>query len=115
MTYLDHAASTPMRPEAVERMRPFLTELYANPSGSHGASRAAKNAIEEARETVASLLGASPREVVFTGGGSEGDNLAIKGAAWAARDEADGVVTTAIEHKAVLGACARLQRDGFRV
>ncbi|MDQ1519513.1 MAG: cysteine desulfurase, partial [Actinomycetota bacterium] len=106
-----------MRPEAVEAMRPFLTELYANPSGSHGASRASKNALEEARETVAALLGSTTREIVFTGGGSEGDNLAVKGAAWAARarGDGDGVVTTAIEHKAVLGACARLELDGFRV
>jgi cysteine desulfurase len=106
-----------MRPVAVEQMRPFLTDLYANPSGAHAASRAAKNALEEAREAVASLLGARPREVVFTGGGSESDNLAVKGAAWAAREDGlgDGVVTTGIEHKAVLGACSRLERDGFRV
>src|SRR2546421_12344434 len=100
-----------MRPAAVDAMRPFLTDVSANPSGSHAASRAAKNALEEARETVAELLGASPRDVVFTGGGSEGDNLAVKGAAWAARSadpSLDGVVTTGIEHKAVLGAAARL-------
>jgi cysteine desulfurase len=73
--------------------------------------------LEEARETVAALLGATTRDIVFTGGGSEGDNLAVKGAAWAARarGDGDGVVTTAIEHKAVLGACARLELDGFRV
>jgi cysteine desulfurase len=106
-----------MRPEAVERMRPFLTDVCANPSGSHAASRAAKYALEDARETVATLLGVSTRELVFTGGGSEGDNLAVKGAAWAARDrgDGDGIVTTMIEHKAVLGACARLEREGFRV
>src|SRR5690349_9458628 len=106
MAYLDHAASTPMRPEAVEAMHPFLTQHAANPSGGHGASQVAKNALEEARERVAALLGAAPREIVFTGGGSEGDNLAVKGAAWAAleRGGADGVVTTGIEHKAVLGA-----------
>jgi cysteine desulfurase len=120
VTYLDHAASTPMRPEAFERMRPFLTDWYANPSGSHAASRIAKNALEEAREVVARVLGASPREIVFTGSGSEGDNLAVKGAAWAARADADrarldGVVTSAMEHKAVLGAAARLERDGWRV
>jgi cysteine desulfurase len=117
--YLDHAASTPLRPAAFEAMRPYLTDVHANPSGSHGASRAAKNALEAARESVAARLGATTREIVFTGGGSEGDNLAVKGAAWAARARADGVgdaiVTTAIEHKAVLGACARLEREGFRV
>ncbi len=117
MAYLDHAASTPMRPEAVEAMEPFLTRHAANPSGSHGASQVAKNALEEARERVAALLGAAPREIVFTGGGSEGDNLAVKGAAWAAfeRGETDAVVTTGIEHKAVLGAVERLRRQGARV
>ena len=116
--YLDHAASTPMRPEAVAAMLPFLVEHPANPSGSHAASRFAKNALEEARETVARVMGAMPAEVVFTGSGSEGDNLAVKGAAWAARAHdasLDGVVTTGIEHKAVLGAAARLGREGFRV
>src|SRR6476661_2151227 len=103
--YLDHAASTPMRPEAVAAMLPFLAELPGNPSGSHAASRATKNALEEAREIVANACGATTREIVFTGGGSEGDNLAVKGAAWAARSRdsrLDGVVTTGVEHKAVL-------------
>jgi cysteine desulfurase len=116
--YLDHAASTPMRPEAVAAMLPYLAEHPGNPSGSHGAARATKSALEEAREQVAAVCGARPAEIVFTGGGSEGDNLAVKGAAWAARatDPArDGVVTTGIEHKAVLGAASRLEREGFRV
>ena len=115
--YLDHAASTPLRAETRAAMEPFLAGTYANPSGMHGAARAAKTALETARETVASVCGCEPGEVVFTGGGSEGDNLAIKGAAWAARERtgADGVVTSAIEHKAVLAACSRLEREGFRV
>jgi cysteine desulfurase len=98
-------------------MEPFLGEEYANPSGMHAAARASKTALEAARETVADACGCEPREVVFTGGGSEGDNLAVKGAAWAARNRtgADGVVTTGIEHKAVLGASDRLAREGFRV
>src|SRR4051794_32962958 len=106
MAYLDHAASTPMRPQAIEAMQPFLAHDAANPSGGHAGSRTAKNALEEARERVAALLGARPAEIVFTGGGSEGDNLAVKGAAWAAfdRGDTDAVVTTGIEHKAVLGA-----------
>ena len=117
MVYLDHAASTPLRAEARAALEPFLNEQYANPSGMHAAARASKTALEAARETVAAACGCEPREVVFTGGGSEGDNLAVKGAAWATRDRtgADGVVTTAIEHKAVLGACDRLEREGFRV
>jgi cysteine desulfurase len=106
-----------MRPETVEVMTPYLERHAANPSGGHRESQVAKNALEEARERVAALLGAGPEEIVFTGGGSEGDNLAVKGAAWAALDrgEADGVVTTGIEHKAVLGAVDRLRRQGARV
>jgi cysteine desulfurase len=115
--YLDNAASTPLRTEALAAMEPFLTEHFANPSGMHAAARAAKTALEAARESVAEACGCSPREVVFTGGGTEGDNLAVKGAARAARDRrgADGVVTSAIEHKAVLGSCDRLERDRYRV
>jgi cysteine desulfurase len=116
--YLDHAASTPMRPEAIAAMVPFLADHPGNPSGAHGASRAAKTALEEARESVAALCGCTPHEIVFTGSGSEADNLAIKGAAWATRtrdQHLDGIVTSGIEHKAVLGACDRLGRDSFRV
>ena len=116
--YLDHAASTPMRPEAIAAMRPFLADHPGNPSGAHGAARTTKTALEEARETVAAVCGCRPHEVVFTGSGSEADNLAVKGAAWAARSRdplLDGVVTSGIEHKAVLGACGRLEREGFRV
>ncbi|MDQ1456980.1 MAG: cysteine desulfurase [Actinomycetota bacterium] len=116
--YLDHAASTPMRPEAIAAMTPFLAEHPGNPSGAHGAARATKSALEEARETVAAVCGCRPHEVVFTGSGSEADNLAVKGAAWEARAHdrrLDGVVTSGIEHKAVLGACDRLECDGFRV
>jgi cysteine desulfurase len=106
-----------MRPEAIAAMTPFLAECFANPSGGHSAAQAAKTALEEAREQVASALGANPLEVVFTGGGTEADNLAVEGAARAARAArgADGIVTTAFEHKGVLAACERLERDGFRV
>jgi len=98
-------------------MEPFLAGDFANPSGMHAAARASKSGLEAARETVALACGCEPREIVFTGGGTEADNLAVKGAAWAARDRrgADGVVTSAIEHKAVLGSCRRLEHDGFRV
>ena len=99
-------------------MEPFLAGGFANPSGMHAAARSAKTALEVARESVARVCGCQPAEIVFTGGGSEADNLAVKGAAWAARDRdrgLDGVVTTAIEHRAVLGAADRLERDGYRV
>ena len=117
MPYLDHAATTPLRPEALEAMLPFLQGSFGNPSGQHSAARVAKTALEEAREQVATALGAKPAEIVFTGGGTEADNLAIKGAARSGRDRGmgDGIVTTAIEHHAVLHSCDRLGRDGFRV
>lgn len=109
-----------MRPEAVAALEPFLTGLYGNPTGTHGAARAAKAALEAAREDVAEALGARPSEIVFTGSGSEADNLAVKGAARAARSAGRGgaaprVVTTRIEHKAVLAAVRRLAAEGFEV
>ena len=106
VAYLDHAATTPMRPEAVEAMLPLLTERYANPSGAHRMARDANRAVDEAREEMAELLGCSPGEVVFTSGGTESDNLAVFGACRAAGDAAVGpeglVVCSAIEHHAVL-------------
>ena len=98
-------------------MLPFLQGSFGNPSGQHAAAREAKTAVEEAREQVAAALGAKPAEIVFTGGGTEADNLALKGAARSARDRGfgDGVVTTTVEHHAVLHSCDRLGRDGFRV
>ncbi|HYV59512.1 MAG TPA: cysteine desulfurase family protein [Acidimicrobiia bacterium] len=117
MVYLDYAATTPMYPEAVSAMRPFRTDTFGNPSGAHAAARAAKTALEEARERIADALGAGPSEIVITGGGTEADNLAVKGAARAARaaGTGDGVVTTSFEHKGVLAPCDRLDREGFRV
>jgi len=115
MTYLDYAATTPMYPEVAAAMLPFQAGTFGNPSGGHAAARAAKTALEEARERVADALGAGPAEIVVTGGGTEADNLAVKGAARAARAAGDGVVTTAFEHKGVLAPCDRLERDGFRV
>src|SRR5450432_3610615 len=114
--YLDHAASTPMRPEAVAAMEPFLRASFGNPSGGHAAARAAKTALEEAREEIADLLGCRPDEVVLTAGGTEADNLAVKGAARAGRAErgADTVVTAAFEHKGVLASADRLEHEGFR-
>ncbi|HEY1738653.1 MAG TPA: cysteine desulfurase family protein [Acidimicrobiia bacterium] len=117
LVYLDHAASTPMRPEAIAAMLPYLADHPANPSGGHDASRAAKTALEVAREDVADVLGCRPDEVVFTGSGSESDNLAVKGVGWAARARgaADAAIVSAIEHKAVLGAAHRLGSEGHRV
>lgn len=113
---LDYAATTPLRPEALAAMRPVLEENFGNPSGTHEIARRAKTVLEEAREGVAADVGCEPGEVVFTGGGSEADNLALKGAAWARRDQGlDGVVVSAFEHHAVLDPAERLEKDGFRV
>jgi cysteine desulfurase len=113
--YLDHAATTPMRPEVLDAMAPYLTEHFGNPSSIHGAGRRARLGLDEARETVARVLGAKPREIVFTGGGTEADNLAIKGAAWAASARGRELVTSSVEHKAVLHSCAVMERFGFHV
>ncbi len=98
-------------------MAPFLGGTFGNPSGAHSVARAAKTALEDARDEVAALLGADPNEVVFTAGGTEADNLAVKGAARRARDAGgrDAVVTTAFEHKGVLASCDRLAAEGFRI
>lgn len=109
MRYLDHAASTPTRPEVWAAMEPLVLDSFGNPSGSHAVSRRAKNALEAARESAAGLLGCAPTEVVFTGGGTESDNLAVKGAALAG---SGGVVTVATEHEAVLESARFLARMG---
>lgn len=101
--YLDHAATSPLRPEALAAMLPYLTEHFGNPSGSHAPARRARAAVEEARERVAARLGAEPGEVVFTGGGTESCNLAVLGA-W--RRGGGTVLCSAVEHHAVLRSCA---------
>jgi cysteine desulfurase len=119
LTYLDHAASTPMRPEVVAAMAPFAADVFGHASGSHRQARAARKALEEAREQLASLLGASASEVVFTSGGTEADNLAIfgvLGAAAARRPSGPTVVVSSIvEHSAVLEPCRMAARRLDRV
>lgn len=114
MIYLDHAATTPMRPGVWDAMAPYTMATFGNPSGVHGVSRAAKNALEEAREEIAALIGARPLEIVFTSGGTESDNLAIKGAVLAGSGR-NGMVTTAVEHEAVLETADFLKRLGMPV
>jgi cysteine desulfurase len=109
ITYLDHAASTPMRPEAIEAMLPFYSEVYANPSGSHRFARQARRAIDESRDRVAAVLGCKPNEVVFTGCGTESDNMAITGALARSGGTA---VCSAVEHHAVLEV---VEHSGGRV
>src|SRR5919201_3151724 len=98
-----------MRPEVLDAMVPYLTEHWGNPSSIHASGRRARQGLDEAREMVARILGAKPREIVFTSGGTEADNLAIKGAAWAASARGRHVVTSAIEHKAVIHAFGVLE------
>ncbi len=116
--YLDHAATTPLDPGVLAAMRPYLEHEHGNPSSLHAVGRVARAAVEHAREQVAAALGVTPLEVVFTGGGTESDNAAVKGIAWAAREAGRGrhVVTTAIEHPAVLESVRWLaQSHAFEV
>src|SRR3954449_2321184 len=113
--YLDHAATTPVRPEVVEAMLPFLTDAFGNPSSAHGFGRAARAALDEAHERVAARLGATGREIVFTSGGTEANNLAIKGAAWAGKGRGHRIVTSSVDHHAVGHALRYLEKFGFEV
>ena len=113
--YLDHAASAPLRPEVLEQMLPHLTGVQANPSSPHAPGRQARAALDEAHERLARAIGAEPRALVFTGGGTEAINLAVKGAAWAGKAQGHRIITSAVEHKAVLESCLLLEKFGFEV
>jgi cysteine desulfurase len=116
MIYLDHNATTPIAPEVLEAMRPYLERHFGNPSSAHAHGATAATAVARARAEVAALLGGDPDGVVFTASGSEADNLAIKGIALARLGERDHIVTSAVEHPAVLATCSYLQRRlGFRL
>jgi len=111
--YLDHAATTPMDARVVEAMLPYLYEHFGNPSSMYGVGRTARAAIDRAREDVADAVGARPTEIVFTSGGTESDNAAIKGVAMARQHEGNHIITAATEHHAVLHTCEWLERLGF--
>ncbi len=113
--YMDNNATTAVRPEVMEAMLPFYREHFGNPSSVHWAGRATGAALEAAREQVARLINCAPAEIVFTSCGSEGDNLAIKGAADVLRDRGNHIITTAVEHPAVLSTCEYLKKQGFEV
>jgi len=113
--YLDYNASTPIALEAVEAMRPFLAEHYGNPSSNHWAGIPAREAAEEARKQVAALLGCDPAEIVFTSGGTEANNHALKGVFFANRGKGDHIITTAVEHPAILNPCHFLEKLGAQV
>ena len=113
--YLDYAATTPTHPEVVKAMLPYFTDAFGNPSSIHSLGQETKAAIEEARDKVARLIGARSEEIVFTSGGTEADNFAVKGVAYANRQRGNHIITTSIEHHAVLEPCKFLEGQGFEV
>ena len=113
--YLDYAATTPTDPEVVKAMQPYFTDASGNPSSIHSYGQETKGAIEEARIKVAELIGARDDEVVFTGSGTEADNFAIKGVAFADEKKDDHIITSSIEHHAVIESCKFLERRGIRI
>ncbi|WP_396218270.1 cysteine desulfurase family protein, partial [Exiguobacterium sp.] len=115
MNYFDHSATTPMRPEVLEAMTPYLLEQYGNPSSVHAAGRSARAAIDNARRQIAQELNAKPTELIFTSGGTESDNYAIFGAAEAALEKGRHLITTRFEHHAVLRAFEELEKQGYDV
>ena len=115
MIYLDYAATTPILEEVLEAMIPYQRELFGNPSSVYSAGREAKKGLEESREQIADAVCAEPSEVIFTGGGTEADNLALKGLAFKMRGQGSHIITTSIEHHAVLHSAEWLEKQGFRV
>ncbi|WP_077621031.1 cysteine desulfurase family protein [Bacillus sinesaloumensis] len=113
--YLDHAATSPMHPDVVERMLPYMTEVFGNPSSIHFFGRKSRHAVDEARQTIADSIHAKPNEIIFTSGGTEADNLAIIGTANQLLGKGKHIITSAIEHHAVLHTCEHLEKQGFTV
>ncbi len=115
LIYLDNAATTSVKPEVFEAMKPYFTEIYSNPSSVYSFAGKAKDAVEDAREYIAGMIHAKPSEIYFTGGGSESDNWAIKGVAEGYKNKGKHIITSAIEHHAVLHTCDWLERNGYEV
>ncbi|CAJ36812.1 class V aminotransferase (NifS-like) [Methanocella arvoryzae MRE50] len=113
--YLDNSATTKVSDEVVSAMLPYFTEKYGNPSSLHSAGREAREAVEAARARVADAIGASPAEIIFTSGGTESDNIAIIGGALANKKKGNHIITSAIEHPAVIETCRHLEKNGFKV
>jgi len=115
MIYLDHAATTPLDPEVLEAMLPYFGEIYGNPSSVYTPGRKARAALDDARDILARVLGCESRELIFTSGGSEADNLAVRGVASRNRDRGNHIICSQVEHHAVLNTCQDLERHGFEV
>lgn len=115
LIYLDHSATTAIKQEVLDEMLPYLKDNYGNPSSIYSIARKSKKAIEEARITVAECLGAMPKEIFFTGSGSEADNWAIMGYVNANKEKGNHIITSSIEHHAVLNVCKQLEKEGFEV
>ena len=115
IVYMDHAGTTPLAPEVLRAMTPYFTELFGNPSSIHAVGQEARYALDEARDRVARVLNCRSREVVFTGGGTESDNAAIVGVATALVETGNHLITTSVEHHAVLHTCQHLESQGFEV
>jgi len=113
--YLDHAATTPTRPEVVESMLPYFADAFGNPSSIYSYGQEARGAVEEARAKVAELIGARSEEIIFTSGGTEADNYTLKGVAYANEHKGNHIITTSIEHNAVLEVCRFLGSRGFKI
>ena len=115
MIYLDHAATTRVYPQVMEEMEPYFYEKYANPSGAYDISVKNKEAVQRVREKLACVLGGKPEEIFFTSGGSESDNWAVKGVALANIDKGKHIITTKIEHHAVINSCKYLENFGYEI
>ncbi|MFH1193678.1 MAG: cysteine desulfurase family protein [bacterium] len=113
--YLDHAATTPARKEVVKAMEPFFSGTFGNPSSFHAVGKAAKDAMEQARANVAKILNCRGSEIIFTGGGTESDNLGILGTARANKDKGSHIITSKVEHPAVMDSCKKLAKEGFEI
>ena len=115
MIYMDHSATSPVDPEVFEAMKPYFTNSFGNASTLYSLGREGKNAMESAREEVASIIGAEPKEIIFTSGGTESDNIAILGTAYKLKKKGNHIITSDIEHPAVDETCKYLEKNGFTI
>jgi len=113
--YMDHAATTPVRKEVVKEMLPYMLKKFGNPSSLHSFGKEAREAIEDSRRKIARMINAGPEEIIFTSGGTESDNLALKGIAFANKDKGNHIIISKIEHDAIVNTCRYLEKQGFKI